>query len=232
MVNKTFNAPVTVAGQPEFWRHAMPWAHTVADDELLELAPGAHDLVVHSMGLHWSNDLVGQLIQCRNALRPDGAFFGVLFGGRTLNELRAVLAQAESEVAGGLSPRVAPMAEIRDLGALLQRSGFSLPVADSLVLDASYESPWHLMADLRAMGEGNALSGRLRRFTRSAVIRRAAELYQTNFSREDGRVKATFELVFLHGWAPDPSQPKPLRPGSAQARLAEALGAREVPLED
>ena len=232
MVKKSFNAPVIVAGQAEFWADVLPGAPVVDDVDVLDLAPGAHDLVIHAMGLHWANDPVGQLIQCRNALRPDGAFFAVLFGGRTLTELRAALAQAESEVAGGLSPRVAPMAEIRDLGALLQRAGFSLPVADSLVLDARYASALHLMAELRAMGEGNALSGRLRHFTRGAVIRRAAELYQEGFASEDGRVKATFEMVFLHGWAPDPSQPQPLRPGSAQARLAEALGAREVPLED
>jgi SAM-dependent methyltransferase len=204
----------------------------VAEEETLDLEPGAHELVIHAMALHWANDPVGQLIQCLRALKPDGLFLAVMFGGQTLHELRAALAQAEAEVMGGLSPRVAPMAEIRDLGALLQRAGFSLPVADSLPLKASYASPWHLMRELGAMGERSALRARPRHFARRAVFERAAELYQSAFADKDGRVQATFELIFLTGWAPDPSQPKPMRPGSAQARLAEALGSQEIALKD
>jgi SAM-dependent methyltransferase len=204
----------------------------VADEETLTLQQGAHDLVVHAMALHWANDPVGQLIQSRRALRPDGLFLGVLFGGQTLHELRSALATAEAEVTGGLSPRVAPMAEIRDLGALLQRAGFALPVADSLPLTVTYESPLHLMRDLRAMGEGNALGGRIRHLTKASLLRRAAEIYQEHHAQPDGRIVATFELIFLAGWAPDDSQPKPLRPGSAVARLADALGAQETKLKD
>lgn len=236
MVNKSFNAPAIVTGHGDFWASEMagvlPEMQVVADDETLDLAVGGHDLVIHAMALHWANDPVGQLIQCLRALKPDGLFLAVSFGGQTLHQLRASLAQAEAEVSGGLSPRIAPMAEIRDQGALLQRAGFALPVADSLPVQTSYETAWHLMRELGAMGERNALESRLRRFTRRAVFDRAAELYQSVFAAENGRVEATFELIFLAGWAPDPSQPKPLRPGSAQSRLANALGALEIPLKD
>jgi hypothetical protein len=173
---------------------------------------------------------VGQLVQCRRALQPDGLFMGLMFGGQTLHELRACLAEAEAEVTGGLSPRVLPMGEIRDLGALLQRAGFALPVADSFTKTVLYRDAFHLMADLRAMGEGNALMARLRRPTRRAVLARAAALYQDRFAGADGRIPATFEIIALTGWAPHDSQQKPLRPGSATARLAEALHAAERPL--
>ncbi len=232
MVNKSFNAPVIVTGHGNFWAEEMPGMGIVEDDDVLALTPGAHDLVIHAMALHWANDPVGQLIQSLRALKPDGLFMAVSFGGQTLHELRAALAQAEAEVAGGLSPRVAPMAEIRDQGALLQRAGFALPVADSLTLNTSYESAWHLMRELSAMGEQSALVARPRRFTQRAVLERAATLYQDAFPEENGRVQATFELIFLAGWAPDPSQQQPLRPGSAKSRLADALGAFEIPLKD
>lgn len=232
MVNKSFNAPVIVTGHNDFWQDVIPGARIVADEELIDLEPRAHDLVIHAMALHWAHDPVGQMIQCQRTLEPDGLFLAVLFGGQTLHELRAALGQAEIEITGGLSPRVAPMAEIRDLGALLQRAGFALPVADSVPLTASYESPLHLMRELRAMGEQNALEARLRHFTRRDVIERAAEHYTAAFAEPDGRVRATFELIFLLGWAPDSSQPQPLRPGSAKSRLSEALGAVELPLKD
>lgn len=232
MVNKTFNAPVVVTGHPAFWAPAFPDVSCVADDDVLALEQGAHDLIVHAMSLHWANDPVGQLIQCLRALRPDGLFLAVLFGGQTLAELRAALAQAETEVTGGLSPRIAPMAEIRDLGGLLQRAGFTLPVADSLPVRTSYENSGTLMRELRRMGEGNALDARLRHPTRRAVFARMDEIYRQSFAGSDGRIMATFELIFLLGWAPDPSQPKPLRPGSAQARLAEILNSEEIPLKD
>jgi SAM-dependent methyltransferase len=221
-----------VTGFPAFWQAAFPEARVVSDDEVLDLEVGAYDLVIHAMALHWANDPVGQLIQCRRALRPDGFFLGVGFGGQTLAELRAALAEAEVAVAGGLSPRVVPMAEIRDLGALLQRAGLALPVADNLALDVSYQTAFHLMRDLRAMGEANALQARLRHPTRPAVLRRAAEIYQDHHADGDGRIHATYELVFLTGWAPDDSQPQPLRPGSATQRLAEALGTQETKLPD
>lgn len=225
-VNRTFTAPVVVTGFPAVW----PDFPTVADDEVLALTEGAHDLVVHAMALHWANDPVGQLVQCRRALQPDGLFLGLLPGGQTLHELRAALAEAEAEVTGGLSPRVLPMGEIRDLGALLQRAGFALPVADSFTKTVLYRDAFHLMADLRAMGEANALAARLRQPTRRAVLLRAAGIYAERFGRPDGRIPATFEIICLTGWAPHDSQQKPLRPGSAAARLAEALNAAERPL--
>lgn len=232
LVNKPFQAPAIVAAFPDLWRERRGGATVVAETEVLPLDVGAHDLVIHSMGLHWANDPVGQLIQCRRALAPDGMLLAVTLGGQTLHELRSALGQAEIEISGGLSPRVAPMGEVRDLGALLQRAGLALPVADTVTLTARYQSMWHLMRDLRGMGEGNALAARLRRPTRLAVLNRAAELYTRGFAHPDGGIAATYELIVLTGWAPDDSQPKPLRPGSAQTRLADALRTNETPLSD
>jgi len=231
MVNKSFHAPAVVGGVPGPWQGLLPDARMVEDDETLPLGKAAHDLVVHAMSLHWANDPVGQLIQSRRALVPDGLFLAVFPGGQSLHELRASLAQAESDLCGGLSPRVAPMGEVRALGALLQRAGFALPVADAVRLTASYASPLDLMRELRAMGEGNALDARRRRPTRRTLIARACEIYEQGFGA-DGRIPATFELIVLTGWAPGPGQPEPLRPGSARARLADALGATETPLKD
>ncbi|WP_170391738.1 methyltransferase domain-containing protein [Ruegeria arenilitoris] len=232
MVNKSFTAPAIVAPYPEIWAPVLPGAKVVADDDVLDLKPAAHDLVVHAMALHWANDPVGQLIQCARALQPDGLLLVVCLGGETLHELRAALGQAEVEVTGGLSPRVAPMAELRDLGALLQRAGFALPVADKVPLTATYRDLWHLMRDLRAMGETNAMTQRLKHPSRRAVFSKAQEIYAAHFTSPEGRLTATFELICLTGWAPDASQPKPLRPGSAQMRLADALGTKEGKLSD
>lgn len=232
MVNRRFTTPAVVTGWPDPWRAVFPDALFCADAETLSLAPGAHDLVIHALCLHWADDPVGQLIQCRRALKPDGLFLGILFGGQTLAELRAALAEAESAVAGGLSPRVLPMAEIRDLGGLMQRAGFALPVADSLTRTVSYAGPLALMRDLRAMGEANAMAARPRRFTRRAVLGEAAARYVRAFGTPDGRVPATFEMIALTGWAPGPGQPQPLRPGSATERLADALGTAETVLPD
>ena len=229
-VNRTFTAPAVVTPFPDLWRSRLPDAQIVSDDELLDLAPGAHDLVIHALCLHWANDLVGQLVQCRRALRPDGMFLGVLFGGQTLTELRACLAEAEAAVSGGLSPRVLPMGEIRDLGGLLQRAGFALPVADSATRVVTYADAWRLMADLRAMGEGNALAARLRRPTRRGVFSQAVQRYGDSYPATGSRIQATFELIFLTGWGPAETQQKPLRPGSAVQRLADALGTTEAPL--
>ena len=231
-VNKSFRAPAIVTGWPGIWRDAFPNTQIVADDETLKLEAGQHDLVVHAMSLHWANDPVGQLIQCRRALRPDGLFLGVFFGGQTLQELRSCLAQAETAVTGGLSPRVAPMADLRDWGGLLQRAGLALPVADSVTTNVEYDDLLALMRDLRAMGEGNALAARLRKPTRRVVFEEAARLYRAHFPGKKKALIATFETIFLSGWAPDESQPKPLRPGSAQQRLADALNARETTLPD
>lgn len=231
MVNRTFNNAAVVSASQADAVHFGATTHVV-DTPTLALDVAAYDLVVHFMALHWADDPVGQLIQAHRALTPDGMFQAVLFGGQTLNELRTCLAEAEARVTGGLSPRIAPMAEIRDLGALLQRGGLALPVADNLTLNTTYASAWHLMRDLRNMGEANALDARLKHPTRKRIFDTCADLYAANFANEDGRIKATFELIFLSGWAPDASQQKPLRPGSAATRLAQALGANETPLKD
>lgn len=225
LVNRQFTSPAVVCGFPEIWRDFNA-ARLVPDDEVLDLSEGAHDLVIHALALHWANDPVGQMVQARRALKPDGMFLAVLFGGQTLVELRAALAEAETAVTGGLCPRVAPMAEIRDAGALLQRAGFALPVADSITQMVTYQTPLHLMHDLRAMGEVNALAARNRKPLRRGVLTEANRLYQGAFAHGD-RVRATFEMIYLTGWAPSSDQPRPLRPGSARARLADALGTSE-----
>ncbi|MFK7939622.1 MAG: methyltransferase domain-containing protein [Roseovarius sp.] len=232
LVNKSFTDTTIVSATPVIWKQAFPEAAHVAEEETLALAEASQDLIIHALGLHWSNDPLGQLIQCRRALRPDGLLMAALFGGTTLHQLRASFAQAEADLYGGLSPRIAPMAEIRDLGALLQRAGLALPVADSVPLTVSYETPLHLMRDLRAMGETNAMTDRARTPMPRALLQRACEVYRDSFADTDGRVLATFDMVFLIGWAPAPDQPQPLRPGSAKARLADALGAKETPLKD
>ncbi|WP_138466285.1 methyltransferase domain-containing protein [Poseidonocella sp. HB161398] len=229
MVKRPLSDAAVVTGHPEAWAELRPGARLVADDAILDLEPGAYDLVVHAMALHWADDPVGQMVQCRRALRPDGLFLAVFPGGQTLAELRGALAEAEAAVTGGLSPRVLPMGEIRQLGALLQRAGLALPVADSERFDVEYRTPLHLMQDLRAMGETNALAARLRHFTRPSVLMEAARRYP---GAETGPVRATFELITLTGWCPDGSQQKPLRPGSAAARLADVLNVSETSLPD
>lgn len=230
MVNKSFTRQAVVTPFAAPWRAHLPEAEIIPDTEVLALEGAPYDLVVHGLALHWADDPVGQIIQCRRALRPDGLFLAASLGGQTLQELRACLGQAEIELTGGLSPRVAPMGELRDVGGLLQRAGLALPVADADSLTVSYADAWALMRDLRAMGETNALEARLRRPTRRAVLERAVALYAESFAAPGGRITATFELIYLAGWAPDASQPKPLRPGSAQQRLADALKVPETKL--
>jgi SAM-dependent methyltransferase len=199
-----------------------------ADEEALPFANGSLDLVVSALALQWVNDLPGALVQIRRALKPDGLFLAALAGGDTLTELRQSFAEAESEIEGGVSPRVAPLADVRALGDLLRRAGFALPVADSDRYTLRYATPFALMHELRRMGAGNALIARRRTPLRRATLMRMAEIYRQRFADSDGRVRATFELVWLTGWAPHESQQQPLKPGSAQARLAEALGTREI----
>ena len=222
-VNREFSAPALVSPFPLDFRNIFEAGLCIRDDEVLDLSPESHDVVIHAMGLHWSNDPLGQIIQCRRALTPDGLFLGVLFGGSTLNELRTCLAEAEVAESGGLSPRVAPMADIKDLGGLLQRSGLALPVADTVAFNVTYRDIFALCRDVRAMGEANALESRLRHPTRRGVFERADQIYRSNFPDADNRIRATFELVFLTGWAPHSSQPEPLKPGSATTSFAVAL---------
>ncbi len=199
-----------------------------ADEERLPFAPETFDLAVSLLSLQQVNDLPGVLIQIRRALKPDGLFVGCLLGGQTLTELRQAFAAAEAERDGGISPRVAPFADVRDAGGLLQRAGFALPVADSEAVTVRYASVFGLMADLRGMGLTNALTERRKVPLRRGTLLRMAEIYAERFSDPDGRVRATFEMVWLSGWSPHESQQKPLKPGSAKARLADALGVTEI----
>ena len=204
----------------------------VAEPEALPFAAGSFDLVVSNLLLHWTNDLPGALLQLRHILRPDGLLLASLWGGETLGELRQALIEAELEISSGISPRVSPFADLRDLGGLLQRAGFALPVVDADRIEVTYPDALALMRDLRAMGESNALVEQRKSFTRRATLFRAAERYGALFGRADGRVPATFELITLTAWAPAETQPRPLRPGSARARLADALGTIERPAGD
>jgi SAM-dependent methyltransferase len=200
----------------------------VADEEALPFADGAIDLLVSALALQYVNDLPGALLQVRRALKPDGLFLAALLGGETLTELRQSFAAAESEIEGGASPRVAPFADLRDLGGLLQRAGFALPVTDVDRLTVCYGSVFDLLRDLRRMGATNSLIARRRKPLRRATLQRMAEIYALQFADPNGRVRATFDIVWLSGWAPHPDQRQPLKPGSAKARLADALGAREI----
>jgi SAM-dependent methyltransferase len=199
-----------------------------ADEEALPFRDGSLDLAVSALALQFVNDLPGTLIQIRRALRPDGLFLAAMIGGDSLAELRAAFAEAETEVEGGVSPRVAPFADLRDLGGLLQRAGFAVPVTDVDRITARYASPLALMHDLRRMGAGNALIERRRVPLRRATLRRLLEIYAEKFADADGRIRATFEVVWLSGWAPHESQQRPLKPGTARTRLAEALHTREI----
>ncbi|WP_036287139.1 methyltransferase domain-containing protein [Methylocystis sp. ATCC 49242] len=197
----------------------------IADEEALPFAQGSFDLVVSGMALQWVNDLPGVLTQIRRALAPDGLFIACLPGGTSLIELRAALAQAEEEITGGASPRVSPFVDVRDMGGLLQRAGFALPVSDVDSFTLRYDSLLALMADLRAMGAANVLVKRASRSMRRDVLARAAQIYAERFSDPDGRVRASFEIVWLSGWAPHESQQKPAKPGSATVRLEDAMKA-------
>jgi SAM-dependent methyltransferase len=201
----------------------------VADDEALPFGEATLDLVVSALSLQFANDLPGALVQVRRALRPDGLFVAALLGGDTLTELRQAFAEAEAEIENGISPHVAPFADLRELGALLQRAGFALPVTDVDRVTVRYSSPIALMHDLRRMGATNVLMERRRKPLRRATLMRMIEIYGERFADGDGRIRATFEIVWLSGWAPHESQQQPLRPGSAQRRLAEALGTKEQP---
>ncbi len=199
------------------------------DGDALDATPASFDLVISNLALHWVNDLPGLMVQCHHALKPDGLFMASLFGGDTLHELRHALIAAESEILGGANARVIPFADVRDLGSLLQRAGFALPVTDMDTITVTFEHPLKLMQELRGMGEANALVSRSRRFLRRDVLMRACEIYVEKYALEDGRIPATFQVMYMTGWHPHKSQQKPLKPGSGAVNLADALKAGKPP---
>jgi SAM-dependent methyltransferase len=221
--------PGLIAAEPAAHRLDADFARVAADEEALPFADASLDLVVSALSLQFVNDLPGTLIQIRRALKADGLLLAALVGGESLAELREAFAEAESEIEGGLSPRVAPFADVRELGALLQRAGFALPVVDTDRVTVRYDTVRDLMHELRRMGATNILSERRRAPLRRDTLTRMEDIYSDRFGDPDGRLRATFEIVWLSGWAPHESQQQPLKPGSATHRLADALGAREIP---
>jgi SAM-dependent methyltransferase len=203
----------------------------VCEDEALCFAPQTFDCILSLASLQSANDIAGALIQYRQLLKPDGLFLASLFSGATLNELRAAWLEAESEMTGGAAPRIAPFADLRDLGSLMQRAGFALPVTDQDTTIVRYADPLALMREIKALGLGHALAGRSRRLVMPALLARAAAIYAQRFSDPDGRIRATVEMAWCLGWAPDPSQQQPLKPGTAKARLADALKVIEHKLK-
>lgn len=202
-------------------------AKVAVSEEYIPFAAQSFDLVISNLTLHWVNDVPGALIQINRVLKPDGLFLAAKFGGATLHELREALAQAEVATTGGLSPRVSPFADIRDGGGLLQRAGFALPVADCDTINVTYADAFALMRELRGMGETNAVLARRKNVSRRDTLLAAAENYARRYARADGRIPATFQILYFTGWAPDAAQPKALKPGSAKARLADALKVAE-----
>ena len=204
-----------------------PKPSLVCDEDLLPFKDASLNLVVSGLALHRVNDLPGALVQIRRALAPDGLFMAALLGAGALIELRRALLEAEAETEGGASPRISPFGDVREYGALLQRAGFALPVADAETLEVLYKSPRELMREVRALGGGNVLLARSRKPLSRQTLKRAEDLYRARHATPDGRVKASFEIVYLAGWGPDPSQQRPLKPGSAAQRLADALDTTE-----
>jgi len=229
-------APTVVSADPNAYRvhsdlsHKMvskaDGLHVVADEELLPFADGSFDLIVSILSLHWVNDLPGTLIQINRCLSPDGLFLAALFGGGTLTQLRNALAGAELAGEGGVRPRVSPFADVRDCGNLLQRAGFALPVADSESVTVMYRDPLRVLKDLRGMGEANAVAEQARHFTRRATMLDALARLTTASGENGEGIPITFDIVFLSGWAPDASQPKPLARGTGRVRLTEALASK------
>ena len=213
-------------------RTSNPMGAVAMDEENLPVADNAFDLAISCLALHWVNDLPGALVQIRRALRPDGLFLAAFLGGDTLIELRRSFLEAEAETTGGASPHTSPVADIADAGSLLQRAGFALPVVDTDTLTVTYDDMFALMRDLRGMGETNAVAARTKSCLRRDTLFSAAARYQELYAEEDGRIPATFQIIWMTGWAPAATQPQPLRPGSAGARLADALDADEIATGD
>ncbi|MDD9921143.1 MAG: SAM-dependent methyltransferase, partial [Boseongicola sp.] len=214
-VNKEFTSPALITAASDVFGPVVPGAHVVEDKSDIDLNAASHDLVVHAGCLHWADDPVGQMVQSRLALIPDGLFLGAMFGGQTLHELRTALAEAETALTGGLSPRVLPMGDVRELGGLLQRAGFALPVADTRTINVTYTCLADLVRDLRGMGESNALAARNRSIAHRELFKLTEHIYRQHFSDPGGRMSATFEVIYRPGGAPEERPPKSLKPGSA-----------------
>lgn len=203
-------------------------ASFVSNEDALPIKPASLDLLITNMSLHWVNDLPGALIQIKQALKPDGLFLGSMLGGESLFQMRGAIMDAEIELSGGVSPRVSPFATIQDAGRLMQKAGFALPVLDSEVIDVTYDNLFKLAKDLRNMGETNSVHVRNKNFSSRQLFMRAAEIYAEKHQQEDGRIPASFVVLYMHGWAPDPSQQQPAKPGSGQTSLASFLTDEEL----
>ena len=228
-VNRPFHAGLAVDGRAAEMLQSSASEWNIAafgNGEKLDVADNSFDLAVSVLSLHGLNDLPGALLQIRRALKPDGLFVAAMFGGATLSELRDAFAAGEIDTLGGITPRVAPFADVRELGTLLQRAGFALPVADVERTTVHYRQFKTLVHDLRLLGETNALAGRAGTLSR-ATLQAALAHYAAKYADGDGRLRVTFDVVYLTGWSPHESQQKPLTPGSAKTRLAEALGTVE-----
>ena len=232
LIKKRFKKILIISGNFYHWRNTFCDVDVIYDDELLKFPNKNYDLVIHGMSLHYSNDPVGQLIQCKSVMEKGGLFLGNFLGGQTLHELRDSIATSELELTGGISPRVLPMIDIRDAGAFLMRSGFSLPVADSTVHKVSYKKPTDLLYDLRRMGETNVQTDRLKKFSHRKLFSLMSDKYVSDQNSNKEEIEATFDLITLTAWAPSSDQPKPLKPGSASIRLADALNVTEEKLKD
>lgn len=207
-----------------------PAVDLIMDEEILALKPECLDLIVSPLTLQWVNDLPGSLAQIRTSLKPDGLFMAAIIGGESLTELRTAFMEAEIEMTGGTTPRVAPFADLRSLGNLMQRAGFALPVIDRDIVEVRYSSVTGLLADLRDMGSTNVLCARSRDTLTRSFLEKVSGIYNKKFSDDDGRIRATFEIIHISGWAPHPDQQQPLKPGSAKIRLSDALGVEEKSL--
>ena len=231
-IKKRFKKILIVCGNSYYWQKTFHEADFIYDDEILKFPNRGYDLVIHGMSLHYSNDPIGQLIQCRSVMEKGGLLLGVFLGGQTLNELRDSIASAEIELTGGISPRVLPMIDIRDAGAFLMRAGFALPVADISMTTLDYKKPLDLLYDLRKMGETNVQKHRLKKFSHRKLFSLASEKYIESQNSKNENIIATFEFITITGWVPSQDQPKPLKPGSAKMKLADALKVKEEKLKD
>lgn len=231
-IKKRFEKILIICNNSYYWQNAFNEADFISDDEILKFPRADYDLVIHGMSLHYSNDPIGQLIQCRSFMEKGGLLLGIFLGGQTLNELRAAIASAEIELTGGISPRVLPMIDIRDAGSFLMRAGFSLPVADISVNEIDYKKPSDLLYDLRKMGETNVQKHRLKKFSHRKLFSLTSDKYIQSQNSKNKRVTATFEFITITGWVSSQDTPKPLKRGSATMRLADALNVKEEKLKD